>query len=148
MRTAVLSFDELIVRFGPGKRNGKRVVFTNGCFDLLHPGHIRSLETARGLGVNPFDPAQALQAAARLDAGHLRQFATQAKLLAAHYGGNRLRYQYGLALAASNAGPGATTRAWQRAYGAGWPAQGAWVWLERLPAVTQRYVPGILGCAR
>jgi len=26
------------------------VVFTNGCFDLLHPGHIRSLETARGLG--------------------------------------------------------------------------------------------------
>lgn len=50
MHPAVLSLDELIVRFGPGKRNGKRVVFTNGCFDLLHPGHIRSLETARGLG--------------------------------------------------------------------------------------------------
>jgi D-beta-D-heptose 7-phosphate kinase/D-beta-D-heptose 1-phosphate adenosyltransferase len=26
------------------------VVFTNGCFDLLHPGHIRSLERARSLG--------------------------------------------------------------------------------------------------
>lgn len=50
MHPAVLSLDDLIVRFGPGKRNGKRVVFTNGCFDLLHPGHIRSLETARGLG--------------------------------------------------------------------------------------------------
>lgn len=50
MHPAVLSLDELIVRFGPGKRNGKRVVFTNGCFDLLHPGHIRSLETARSLG--------------------------------------------------------------------------------------------------
>ena len=50
MRTTVLSLEELILRFGPGKRNGKRVVFTNGCFDLLHPGHIRSLETARGLG--------------------------------------------------------------------------------------------------
>jgi rfaE bifunctional protein nucleotidyltransferase chain/domain len=50
LHPAVLSLDELIVRFGPGKRNGKRVVFTNGCFDLLHPGHIQSLQTARGLG--------------------------------------------------------------------------------------------------
>ena len=29
---------------------GKTVVFTNGCYDLLHPGHIRLLENARGLG--------------------------------------------------------------------------------------------------
>ena len=29
---------------------GKRVVFTNGCFDLLHPGHVRYLAEARGLG--------------------------------------------------------------------------------------------------
>ena len=29
---------------------GKRVVFTNGCFDLLHPGHIESLRAARILG--------------------------------------------------------------------------------------------------
>ena len=29
---------------------GKSVVFTNGCFDLLHPGHIRLLEQARSLG--------------------------------------------------------------------------------------------------
>ncbi len=32
------------------KRAGKRVVFTNGCFDLLHPGHIQLLERARSLG--------------------------------------------------------------------------------------------------
>jgi D-beta-D-heptose 7-phosphate kinase/D-beta-D-heptose 1-phosphate adenosyltransferase len=32
------------------KRAGKRVVFTNGCFDLLHVGHIRSLQKARNLG--------------------------------------------------------------------------------------------------
>jgi D-beta-D-heptose 7-phosphate kinase/D-beta-D-heptose 1-phosphate adenosyltransferase len=38
------------VRFGREKRNGKQLVFTNGCFDLLHPGHIHSLETARALG--------------------------------------------------------------------------------------------------
>jgi rfaE bifunctional protein nucleotidyltransferase chain/domain len=50
LHPAVLSLDELILRFGPGKRNGKRVVFTNGCFDLLHPGHIHSFEAARALG--------------------------------------------------------------------------------------------------
>ena len=50
MHPAVLSLDELILQFGREKRNGKRVVFTNGCFDVLHPGHIHSLETARALG--------------------------------------------------------------------------------------------------
>lgn len=29
---------------------GKTVVFTNGCYDLLHPGHVRLLERARSLG--------------------------------------------------------------------------------------------------
>lgn len=46
----ILSLEEAILRFGPGKRNGRRIVFTNGCFDLLHPGHIGSLEQARALG--------------------------------------------------------------------------------------------------
>jgi rfaE bifunctional protein nucleotidyltransferase chain/domain len=46
----VLSLEEIIVQFGREKRNGRRVVFTNGCFDLLHPGHIHSLEAARSLG--------------------------------------------------------------------------------------------------
>ncbi|HXG92784.1 MAG TPA: D-glycero-beta-D-manno-heptose 1-phosphate adenylyltransferase [Blastocatellia bacterium] len=32
------------------RREGKRVVFTNGCFDLLHPGHVRYLTQARALG--------------------------------------------------------------------------------------------------
>jgi len=32
------------------KRQGKRVVFTNGCFDVLHPGHTRYLAEARKLG--------------------------------------------------------------------------------------------------
>lgn len=32
------------------KRQRKRVVFTNGCFDLLHPGHTRYLSQARALG--------------------------------------------------------------------------------------------------
>src|SRR3982751_6937482 len=32
------------------RRAGKTVVFTNGCYDLLRPGHIRLLEQARSLG--------------------------------------------------------------------------------------------------
>ena len=32
------------------KTEGKRVVFTNGCFDILHPGHTRYLYNARALG--------------------------------------------------------------------------------------------------
>lgn len=32
------------------RNNGNRIVFTNGCFDLLHPGHIDYLDKAAGLG--------------------------------------------------------------------------------------------------
>jgi D-glycero-beta-D-manno-heptose 1-phosphate adenylyltransferase len=32
------------------KAGGKAVVFTNGCYDLLHPGHVRLLESARSMG--------------------------------------------------------------------------------------------------
>jgi D-beta-D-heptose 7-phosphate kinase/D-beta-D-heptose 1-phosphate adenosyltransferase len=46
----ILGLHEVILQFGRGKRNGRRVVFTNGCFDLLHPGHIETLEKARSLG--------------------------------------------------------------------------------------------------
>jgi D-beta-D-heptose 7-phosphate kinase/D-beta-D-heptose 1-phosphate adenosyltransferase len=41
---------ELVEQRALWKRQGKTVVFTNGCYDLLHPGHIRLLEQARGLG--------------------------------------------------------------------------------------------------
>src|SRR5689334_5895534 len=41
---------ELIAARADWKRAGKSVVFTNGCYDLLHPGHIRLLEQARSLG--------------------------------------------------------------------------------------------------
>lgn len=50
MHDSILSLDDLILRFAKQKRNGRQVVFTNGCFDLLHPGHIRTFEAARALG--------------------------------------------------------------------------------------------------
>src|SRR5260370_16704608 len=42
--------DELIAVRGRSNRGSWRVVFTNGCVDLLHAGHIRTLEEARALG--------------------------------------------------------------------------------------------------
>jgi len=41
---------ELIAQRARWRRAGKAVVFTNGCYDLLHPGHVRLLEKARSLG--------------------------------------------------------------------------------------------------
>src|SRR6185437_1363971 len=42
--------EELIVSRRRWKAEGKKVVFTNGCYDILHPGHIRLLERAQSLG--------------------------------------------------------------------------------------------------
>jgi D-beta-D-heptose 7-phosphate kinase/D-beta-D-heptose 1-phosphate adenosyltransferase len=46
----VLSKAMLQRRLGVARRQGKRIVFTNGCFDLIHPGHIRYLRAAKALG--------------------------------------------------------------------------------------------------
>ena len=50
MHPHILKLDEAVLQFGRQSRDGRCVVFTNGCFDLLHPGHIASLEQARSLG--------------------------------------------------------------------------------------------------
>jgi D-beta-D-heptose 7-phosphate kinase/D-beta-D-heptose 1-phosphate adenosyltransferase len=44
------SIAALDAALAPRRAAGARVVFTNGCFDLLHPGHVRYLEAARALG--------------------------------------------------------------------------------------------------
>jgi len=46
----ILSLDELQSQRERLRRAGRVVVFTNGCFDLLHPGHVRYLQQARALG--------------------------------------------------------------------------------------------------
>lgn len=46
----VLSEAELMVAVNDAKAHGESIVMTNGCFDLLHPGHIRYLEEAKALG--------------------------------------------------------------------------------------------------
>ncbi len=46
----ILNWDELKKVVDDAKASGKKVVFTNGCFDILHVGHVRYLKDAKALG--------------------------------------------------------------------------------------------------
>ncbi|AZZ35816.1 D-glycero-beta-D-manno-heptose 1-phosphate adenylyltransferase [Bdellovibrio sp. qaytius] len=46
----VLSTNKLEQAIADFKKSNKKIVFTNGCFDLLHIGHVRYLEQAKSLG--------------------------------------------------------------------------------------------------
>lgn len=46
----VLTHSELAQAIASAKASNRRIVFTNGCFDLLHVGHVRYLQEARSLG--------------------------------------------------------------------------------------------------
>jgi D-beta-D-heptose 7-phosphate kinase/D-beta-D-heptose 1-phosphate adenosyltransferase len=48
--SGVLARDRAVRAVRSAQRRGERVVFTNGCFDVLHVGHVRSLTQARRLG--------------------------------------------------------------------------------------------------
>ncbi len=46
----IMTKDELKIAVNSAKRRGEKIVMTNGCFDILHPGHVAYLENARKLG--------------------------------------------------------------------------------------------------
>jgi rfaE bifunctional protein nucleotidyltransferase chain/domain len=50
MKTKIVSREELAGIANAVRAQSRKVVLTNGCFDILHPGHVRYLEAARGLG--------------------------------------------------------------------------------------------------
>ena len=47
---AVLMLSELLIKRSNYEKDEKKVVFTNGCFDILHAGHVRYLNAAKALG--------------------------------------------------------------------------------------------------
>ena len=71
MKQKILSFSELDTRSAAIRSAGKRMVLTNGCFDLLHIGHVRYLQEARSLGdflvvaVNGDESVRSLKGAGR-----------------------------------------------------------------------------------
>jgi len=46
----VISLKRLLKELAPLREKGRKVVFTNGCFDIIHAGHVRYLTKARSLG--------------------------------------------------------------------------------------------------
>lgn len=50
MAQVILNHDELAKKIEELKKQGKKVIFANGCFDLLHVGHVRYLRGAKALG--------------------------------------------------------------------------------------------------
>jgi rfaE bifunctional protein nucleotidyltransferase chain/domain len=50
MRSKILRLSDLVKVLESLREAGKRIVFTNGCFDILHAGHVRYLAAARSKG--------------------------------------------------------------------------------------------------
>ena len=46
----IKTLDEILILSKELKSRGKKIIFTNGCFDILHAGHVRYLETAKSYG--------------------------------------------------------------------------------------------------
>ena len=46
----IANTDQLLKIVSLYKSDGKRIIFTNGCFDIIHVGHVRYLEEAKSKG--------------------------------------------------------------------------------------------------
>ncbi|MGH9944181.1 MAG: adenylyltransferase/cytidyltransferase family protein [Pyrinomonadaceae bacterium] len=67
----ILERNRLIARVAIARRHGARVILANGCFDVLHVGHVRYLEAAKALGqllvvgINSDEQVRALKGSGR-----------------------------------------------------------------------------------
>jgi rfaE bifunctional protein nucleotidyltransferase chain/domain len=70
-QSRILNRSELITIVETARKDGRRIVFANGCFDVLHVGHVRYLEAAKALGellivgINSDDQARKLKGEGR-----------------------------------------------------------------------------------
>ena len=85
-RGKLRSMTELKAELDARRHRGETVVFTNGCFDLLHPGHVELLEKAKGLGsvlVVGLNSDNSVRALAKGDDRPIRKQNDRARVLAA-----------------------------------------------------------------
>ena len=84
-RSGIVNIENLQAQMRSARADGEKIVMTNGCFDILHPGHIDYLEKARQLGdrlvvaVNDDASVQALKGSSR----PVNSLATRMRMLAA-----------------------------------------------------------------
>ena len=70
-KSKIFDPEGLVEKVKTWRKNGERIVFTNGCFDILHAGHIRYLESAAAcgdrlvIGVNDDDSVKRLKGETR-----------------------------------------------------------------------------------
>ena len=77
---------ELCAELTARRQHGETIVFTNGCFDILHPGHIELLEKARALGsllVIGLNSDKSVRSLGKGDDRPIRSQADRARMLAA-----------------------------------------------------------------
>lgn len=90
-QSPVLSRNELVGLLKQERAKGRRIVFTNGCFDILHRGHISYLEKAKAhgdilvLGLNSDDSVRRLKGEARPINGEIDRAFMLSKLTAVDY---------------------------------------------------------------
>jgi D-beta-D-heptose 7-phosphate kinase/D-beta-D-heptose 1-phosphate adenosyltransferase len=85
-RGKVRSLAELTPELDARRQRGETVVFTNGCFDILHPGHIELLEKAKALGsllVVGLNTDGSVQSLGKGDDRPIRRESDRARVLAA-----------------------------------------------------------------
>jgi len=85
-RGKLRTLDELLPEIDARRHRGETVVFTNGCFDLLHPGHIELLERAKALGsvlVVGLNSDESVRALGKGEDRPIRRQSVRARLLAA-----------------------------------------------------------------
>jgi D-beta-D-heptose 7-phosphate kinase/D-beta-D-heptose 1-phosphate adenosyltransferase len=75
----ILERGELVKALEEKRRRGRKIVFTNGCFDLLHPGHVRALADAKRLGDLLLVGLNSDASVARLGKGHGRPILKQSE---------------------------------------------------------------------
>ena len=85
-RGKLRSVEELVSELTARRQRGETIVFTNGCFDLLHPGHVELLEQSRSLGsalVVGLNSDASVRAQGKGDDRPIRRERDRARMLAA-----------------------------------------------------------------
>lgn len=86
IRSKIYPLDALVSARSKWRKEGKKVVFTNGCFDLIHPGHVLYMESAKSLGqklvvaINSDDSVRRLKGPQRPIQNHTARMTVMAAL--------------------------------------------------------------------